>query len=85
MAYPKARYGEEERRRRWSRAAATRPSASASGFLAEESRALAREKGWADWRRRAALLVVAVALLPATASSSRLARLAITPSAAAGG
>ncbi|MBI3011196.1 MAG: hypothetical protein HYY58_01720 [Candidatus Omnitrophica bacterium] len=37
--------------------------------------------GWADPRRRAALLVVAVSLRADTPSSSRLARLAARPSA----
>ena len=41
--------------------------------------------GWADWRRRAASLVVDVLLPISTPASSLLARLAIAPSAAAGG
>ena len=41
--------------------------------------------GGADWRRRAALLVVGVSGMADTPSSSRLARLAIAPRAAAGG
>jgi len=45
---------------------------------------LVLRRGWADRRRRASLLVVAVSLPADTASSSRLARLAPRPSAAAG-
>jgi hypothetical protein len=44
MAYKENRYVEEERRRRW-------PPAAATSCLA---------MGWADWRRRASLLVARV-------------------------
>jgi hypothetical protein len=65
MAYDEQEYVEEERRSRWLPAAAT----------------FCLPMGWADPRRIAASLVVAVLLLISTSSSSFLALLASRPSA----